>query len=38
MIEAKAKDGALFKLMEDLQAYQGDGVRILDGASIEITP
>lgn len=38
MIEAKSKDGALFKLMDDLSAYAGDGVTILDGASIEVAP
>ncbi|WP_044480154.1 UV DNA damage repair endonuclease UvsE [Paenibacillus antibioticophila] len=38
MLEAKLKDGALFALMEDLARYQGDGVRILDQASVEIMP
>ncbi|MEF2966136.1 UV DNA damage repair endonuclease UvsE [Paenibacillus sp. M1] len=38
MLEAKLKDGALFALMEDLARYQGDGVEILDGASVRIKP
>lgn len=36
MLEAKLKDGALFALMEDLARYQGDGVRLLNHASVEI--
>ncbi|KZS46935.1 UV damage endonuclease UvdE [Paenibacillus glucanolyticus] len=36
MIEAKMKDGALFGLMKDLGDYAGEGVTILDGASIEV--
>lgn len=38
MIEAKAKDGALFELMETLKGMEGPGSRIivLDGASISI--
>ncbi|MFD1776376.1 UV DNA damage repair endonuclease UvsE [Paenibacillus rhizophilus] len=38
MIEAKAKDGALFELMETLKGMEGAGSRItvLDGASISI--
>lgn len=35
MIEAKRKDGALFKLMEDLEG--ADGVTITDGASIRLS-
>ncbi|RCX16228.1 UV-damage endonuclease [Fontibacillus phaseoli] len=38
MLEAKLKDGALFALMEDLARYQGDGVEMLDGASVRIQP
>lgn len=38
MIEAKLKDGALFGLMKDLSAYENEGVHIIDGASVEITP
>ncbi|WP_410513387.1 UV DNA damage repair endonuclease UvsE [Paenibacillus sp. BR2-3] len=40
MIEAKAKDGALFGLMEALkeQAEVGNGITLLDGASINIEP
>lgn len=38
MIEAKHKDKALFKLMDDLAAYQGDGVAIADQASVRIDP
>ncbi|WP_054958605.1 UV DNA damage repair endonuclease UvsE [Paenibacillus dakarensis] len=38
MIEAKQKDGALFALMEELSGYEKEGVRIIDGATIEITP
>ena len=38
MIEAKLKDGALFGLMKDLAVYESEGVRIVDGASVEITP
>ncbi len=36
MIEAKMKDGALFKLMDDLKQYTNDGVTIKDQASVEI--
>ncbi len=36
MIEAKMKDGALFGLMKDLGDCAGEGVTILDGASIEV--
>ncbi|MDR9852610.1 UV DNA damage repair endonuclease UvsE [Paenibacillus sp. VCA1] len=36
MIEAKHKDAALFDLMKHLAGYSSEGVRILDGASIEI--
>lgn len=40
MLEAKNKDAALLKLMEDFkqQEAKGEGVKILDGASIEISP
>lgn len=40
MIEAKAKDGALFGLMEAMKelAEAGNGITILDGASINIEP
>lgn len=37
MIEAKMKDGALFGLMKDLAEYEKDGVKVLDGASVEVT-
>ncbi|AIQ11141.1 UV DNA damage repair endonuclease UvsE [Paenibacillus durus] len=38
MIEAKAKDGALFELMETLKGQEGteSGIAVLDGASIGI--
>ncbi|WP_422659729.1 UV DNA damage repair endonuclease UvsE [Paenibacillus sp. EC2-1] len=38
MIEAKKKDGALFALMEELSGYGNEGVKIVDGATIEVTP
>jgi UV damage endonuclease UvdE len=40
MLEAKSKDAALLKLMEDLKdmAAQGAGIRILDGGTVEIDP
>ncbi|MEK3732107.1 MULTISPECIES: UV DNA damage repair endonuclease UvsE [Paenibacillus] len=38
MIEAKRKDGALFKLMEDLAGYREEGVEIVNGASVRIEP
>ncbi|MNJ32223.1 UV DNA damage endonuclease [compost metagenome] len=38
MLEAKLKDGALFALMEDLRKYEGDGVKILNEASVQIMP
>ncbi|WP_150271975.1 UV DNA damage repair endonuclease UvsE [Paenibacillus tepidiphilus] len=40
MIEAKAKDGALFELMEVLKetAQSSKGITVLDGASINIEP
>ncbi|WP_019913705.1 UV DNA damage repair endonuclease UvsE [Paenibacillus sp. HW567] len=40
MIEAKAKDGALFGLMEALKelAEAGSGITVLDGASVNIEP
>ncbi len=37
MLEAKLKDGALFALMDELSHYQGDGVEILDRASVRIS-
>ncbi|MCJ8011743.1 UV DNA damage repair endonuclease UvsE [Paenibacillus sp. KQZ6P-2] len=37
MIEAKSKDDALFHLMKDLASYIADGIKILNGASIEIS-
>ncbi|MFX3631297.1 MAG: UV DNA damage repair endonuclease UvsE [Candidatus Pristimantibacillus sp.] len=40
MLEAKAKDAALLKLMEDLKAMElrGEGIRVIDGASVEFIP
>ncbi|MNI52371.1 putative UV damage endonuclease [compost metagenome] len=38
MLEAKLKDGAVFALMEDLRQYSGDGVEIIDGATVRIMP
>lgn len=40
MLEAKHKDEALFQLMEDLKELekQGEGVKVLDGGSVEIAP
>lgn len=40
MLEAKNKDAALFQLMEDFRQLEakGEGVKILNGASIEISP
>ncbi|WP_322907858.1 UV DNA damage repair endonuclease UvsE [Paenibacillus campi] len=38
MLEAKHKDLALLALMNDLRALEGDGVRIIDKASIEVLP
>jgi UV DNA damage endonuclease len=40
MIEAKAKDGALFGLMEALKELSGlsSGITVLDGASVNIEP
>ena len=40
MIEAKAKDGALFELMEAMKelAKAGNGITLLDGASVNIEP
>ncbi|MNW38714.1 UV DNA damage endonuclease [compost metagenome] len=38
MLEAKLKDGAVFALMEDLRQYSGDGVEIIDGATVRIVP
>lgn len=37
MIEAKMKDGALFQLMDKFAEYKGDGIRVIDGATVEIT-
>ncbi|CAH1218777.1 UV DNA damage endonuclease [Paenibacillus plantiphilus] len=38
MLEAKQKDAAVFKLMEDMRALEsaGQGIRVIDGATIEI--
>ncbi len=40
MLEAKSKDGALFELMEALKelAQAGNGITLLDGASVNIEP
>ncbi|NMO98077.1 UV DNA damage repair endonuclease UvsE [Paenibacillus lemnae] len=38
MIEAKKKDEALFALIRDFTGVEGDGVRVLDQASIEVSP
>ncbi|MFD0590017.1 UV DNA damage repair endonuclease UvsE [Paenibacillus sp. GCM10027627] len=40
MLEAKSKDAALLKLMEDLKQWEqrGAGVKVIDGGSVEITP
>ncbi|MBO2945284.1 UV DNA damage repair endonuclease UvsE [Paenibacillus sp. F411] len=38
MIEAKKKDEALFGLMRDFAAAEGDGVKLLNQAAIEVTP
>ncbi|MFF2480170.1 UV DNA damage repair endonuclease UvsE [Paenibacillus sp. NPDC058071] len=40
MLEAKHKDSALLKLMEDFRALEarGEGVKVIDGGSIEIKP
>lgn len=40
MLEAKSKDAALFRLMEDMKQLEerGEGVTVLDGASVEIAP
>ncbi|MNR58604.1 hypothetical protein D3C85_1796420 [compost metagenome] len=38
MLEAKLKDGALFALMEELALHSGEGVRIINEASVEIKP
>lgn len=40
MLEAKSKDAALLKLMEDLKAMEasGQGVRVIDEGSVEIIP
>lgn len=36
MIEAKRKDEALFNLMEDFKKLAGEGIEIIDGATIKI--
>lgn len=38
MLEAKQKDAAVFKLMEDMRALEaaGQGIRVIDGATIEV--
>ncbi|UHA74859.1 UV DNA damage repair endonuclease UvsE [Paenibacillus sp. 481] len=38
MLEAKQKDEALFKLMRELALYSGDGVTVLNQASVQISP
>ncbi|RJE88646.1 UV DNA damage repair endonuclease UvsE [Paenibacillus sp. 1011MAR3C5] len=40
MLEAKSKDAALLRLMEDMKELEkrGVGVKVLDGASVEISP
>lgn len=38
MLEAKRKDEALFGLMNQLRLQEGDGVKVLNGASVEIMP
>ncbi|WP_025718976.1 UV DNA damage repair endonuclease UvsE [Paenibacillus sp. 1-18] len=38
MLEAKRKDEALFGLMDQLRLQEGDGIKVLNGASVEITP
>ncbi|OPA75804.1 UV damage endonuclease UvsE [Paenibacillus selenitireducens] len=38
MIEAKMKDEALFKLMEDMKSRVHEGVHIVDQATVEIEP
>lgn len=40
MLEAKRKDAALMQLMEDFKELEsnGQGVKVLDGASVEIEP
>jgi len=40
MLEAKSKDEALIKLIEDLKQMEacGEGVRVLDGGQVEIAP
>ncbi|MFF2885649.1 UV DNA damage repair endonuclease UvsE [Paenibacillus sp. NPDC057967] len=40
MLEAKSKDAALLRLMEDMKDLEkrGVGVKVLDGASVEISP
>ncbi|WP_274648945.1 UV DNA damage repair endonuclease UvsE [Paenibacillus humicola] len=38
MLEAKLKDEALFKLMDDMRALEaaGEGIRVVDGGTIEV--
>ena len=38
MIEAKRKDEALFALMDAFKTLTGEGIEILDGATIRVTP
>ncbi|MBP1174642.1 UV DNA damage repair endonuclease UvsE [Paenibacillus sp. OT2-17] len=38
MLEAKLKDEALFGLMNELRLQEDNGVKVLDGASVEIMP
>ncbi|GKU80585.1 UV DNA damage repair endonuclease UvsE [Paenibacillus sp. L3-i20] len=40
MLEAKSKDAALLQLMKDLKELEqnGQGVRVLDGGTVEVTP
>ncbi|WP_211748395.1 UV DNA damage repair endonuclease UvsE [Paenibacillus sp. Marseille-Q4541] len=38
MIEAKRKDEALFGLMDAFKTFSGEGIEILDGASIRLHP
>ncbi|WP_019421373.1 UV DNA damage repair endonuclease UvsE [Paenibacillus sp. OSY-SE] len=38
MLEAKRKDDALLKLMQDLEAYAGEGVTLMNQASVHIDP
>ncbi|MBH5318954.1 UV DNA damage repair endonuclease UvsE [Paenibacillus sp. GSMTC-2017] len=40
MLEAKSKDAALLQLMKDMKELEqnGQGVRVIDGGTIEVTP